>query len=69
MYYLVNEGNFQNEKNLDADLIEKLNEELGVGEVNERELVDLDGEYNPYKISMLNAFRKIEDPFGIEIMG
>ena len=37
--------------------------------MNTREEIELNPDTNPYKESLLNAFRKIEDPFGIEILG
>lgn len=68
-YYLVNESNFQNEDNLDQDLVEELKQEMEANEMNNRYEAELDPDANPYKIAMLNAFRGIEDPFGIEILG
>lgn len=38
-------------------------------ELNSRLNIELDPDTNPYKMALLNAFRNIEDPFGIEIAG
>lgn len=66
---MANESSFQNEKNLDSDLVERLNFELKEDDQNNRLIIELDPQTNPYKDAMLNAFRDIEDPFGIEIIG
>ena len=46
-----------------------MNHDLDEYELASRLQIELDPETSPYKMSVLNAFRKIEDPFGIEIMG
>lgn len=58
-----------NENNLDSELVEQLNFELAEDELNTRMLIELDPDTNPYKMSLLESFRKIQDPFGIEIIG
>lgn len=68
-YYLTNESNFMNEKNVDPDLVFQLNKELEEDEVNTLKIVELDPDTKPYKMALLNAFRDIEDPFGIEVQG
>ena len=68
-YFLANESSFLNEKNLDEELVGQLNVQLDDDELNNMMLVELDPDTKPYKDAMLNAFRDIEDPFGIEIMG
>ena len=46
-----------------------LNVQCGDDELANMLEIDLDPETKPYKDALLNMFRDIEDPFGIEIMG
>jgi len=66
-YFIANQSNFKNVTNLDSDIVEQLNIELA--DDAERMIAELDPETNPYKMTLLQSFRKIEDPFGIEILG
>ena len=66
---MANESNFMNDANIDSNVVDQLNKELEDDEINMLQLVELDPDFNPYKESLLNCFRDIEDPFGIEIMG
>ena len=68
-YTLVNKSSFLNEENLDQSIVDQLNFELDEDELNTRMIIELDPDTNPYKMSLLKSFRKIEDPFGIEILG
>lgn len=34
-----------------------------------RSIAELEGKKNPLKVAMLDAFRQISDPFGVEISG
>jgi len=66
-YFLANQSNYKNVTNLDSDKVEQLNFELADDE--KRMIAELDPDTNPYKMTLLQSFRKIEDPFGIEILG
>ena len=58
-YYLANSSNYKNEQNLDSQIVDQLNYELQEDELNTRMLIELDGDTNPYKMSLLESFRKI----------
>lgn len=70
-YYLCNESNFNNTKLFSEELVKELNaemaetEQLASGDFE----VKLEHATNPYKFSLLSAFKEIADPFDTEIAG
>ena len=46
-----------------------MNVEIDADDLSNLFVAELDPDTKPYKLAMLNAFRGIEDPFGIEIIG
>ena len=84
-YYLTNMSSFLSKDNLDEDMVDERNDALNKldsvkgSEVNLPGYNDsgqrdekwwyFEGKKNPYKLVMLDAFRQIADPFGVEIKG
>lgn len=62
-------SSFLNEEQLDHEHVNYLNVKV-LAIMNEtRQEVELEHESEPYKNTMLEAFRAIEDPFGVEFLG
>jgi len=63
----ANESSYLNKANLNSDTVNDLNRELQ--ETEEQDVVTFNLDKMDYKRELMNGFRKIADPFDIEIVG
>lgn len=66
-YELANESSYLNKANLNEEMVEQLNQEMR--EAEQIEAFDFEPDTIDYKKQLLRAFRQVNDPFNIEILG
>ena len=62
-------SSYLNEDQLDSEEVTYLNNKVLAIMEEKRQEVELEHDDAPYKNVMLQAFRAIEDPFGVEFLG
>lgn len=67
-YYMGNMSSYLNESQLDEQHVNYLNNKVLRVMNEERQEVELEHDDAPYKNTMLEAFRAIADPFGVEFL-